>query len=80
MNDLGGEERTGSCSPILKRWRLDPLRVASVCTGPLILGAAGLLDRRAAATRRRSFAGVARPLAFDGGRQKRPAHPLCGAT
>jgi putative intracellular protease/amidase len=56
---------------------LDPLRVASVCTSALILGAAGLLDGRAAATRRRSFAGVARPLAFDGGRQKRPAHPLC---
>jgi hypothetical protein len=56
---------------------LDPLRVASICTSALIFGAAGLLDCRAAATRRRSFDGVARPLALDGGRQKRPAHPLC---
>ena len=32
-----------------------PLRVASVSTGAVILGAAGPLDRRAVATRRRSF-------------------------
>ena len=48
-----------------------------VCTGALILRAPRLLDCRAAPTRRHSFAGVARPLAFNGGRQKRPAHPLC---
>jgi len=34
---------------------LDPLRVASVCTSALILGAAGLLDCRTAATRRHAL-------------------------
>lgn len=34
---------------------LDPLTVASVCTGALILGAAGLLDGRAATTRRHAL-------------------------
>jgi hypothetical protein len=33
---------------------LEPLRVASVFTSALILGAAGLLDRRTAATRRQA--------------------------
>jgi transcriptional regulator GlxA family with amidase domain len=34
---------------------LDPLRAASVCTGALILGAAGLLNGRAATTRRQAL-------------------------
>ena len=43
---------------------LDPLRVASVCTGALILGAAGLLDGLAATTRRHAVGGeTAAPLA-----------------
>jgi transcriptional regulator GlxA family with amidase domain len=37
---------------ILRRPRQETFRVASVCTGALILGAAGLLDGRAATTRR----------------------------
>jgi hypothetical protein len=49
---------------------LDRLHVASVCTGALLPGAAGRFDYRAAATRRRSFAGVARPLTFDGAGRK----------
>jgi len=66
--------RDAACWPSLRG--LDPLRVASVCTSALILGAASLLDGCGAATRRPSFAGVARPLPLDGGRRKRPAHLL----
>ena len=44
--------------------RHDPLRVASVCTGALILGAAGLLDGRVATTRRHAVgAETTAPLA-----------------
>ena len=39
--------------------RQDPVRVASVCTGALILAAAGLIDGRAATTRRLAVAGEA---------------------
>jgi transcriptional regulator GlxA family with amidase domain len=43
---------------------LDPLRTASVCTGALILGAAGMLDDRAATTRRHTVgAETTAPLA-----------------
>jgi transcriptional regulator GlxA family with amidase domain len=43
---------------------LDPLRAASVCTGALILGAAGLLNGRVATTRRQALgAETATPLA-----------------
>jgi transcriptional regulator GlxA family with amidase domain len=43
---------------------LDPLRTASVCTGALILGAAGMLDDRAATTRRHAVgAETTAPLA-----------------
>jgi hypothetical protein len=52
---------------------LDPLRVASVCTGALILGAAGLLRL----PRRRQPGAAPSPEWRDRrGRQKKPAHLL----
>jgi transcriptional regulator GlxA family with amidase domain len=58
--------------------RLDPMRVASVCTGALILGAAGLLDGRAATTRRHAVGSESTtPLAAL--KSLAPASEPCGA-
>jgi transcriptional regulator GlxA family with amidase domain len=57
---------------------LDPMHVASVCTGAMILGAAGLLDGRAATTRRHAVgAETSAPLAVL--KSLAPASEPCAA-
>jgi transcriptional regulator GlxA family with amidase domain len=58
---------------------LSPLGVASVCTGALILGAAGVLDGRSATTRRRAV-GQEKTAPLDLLAHGRPITPLTAAV